>query len=75
MTACTCVLASISSRRVTVAPVSAIDSMPAEAVPPLRQKVTLLLCIAPISVVKWALSTTPPGVVLSIVQFPVKVTL
>ena len=76
MTACTCVLAWISFRRVLVPPVSAITSMPGEAVPPLCQNVTLLLWIAPIRVVKCALpGRSLRGVVLSSVQLPVNVTL
>ena len=64
----------ISEVNVPVPPVSATTSTPEVAVPPTSQKVTWLLCVAPISVVKWA----PPGkllcVILSAVQVPVNVT-
>ena len=56
-----------------VPPVSATSSTPGVARPPLCQKVTSSLCTAPISVVKCAFGTTPPGV-LSRVQLPWNVT-
>ena len=73
MVAPTWLLALISDMNVLVPPTSATASIPGVAVPPACQKVTLLLCVAPISVVKWAPEGTPPGVA-AVVQVPVKVT-
>ena len=66
-------LALISDLKVLVPPISATLSIPGVAVPPASQKVTLSLCVAPISVVKCALPGTPPGVT-AVVQVPSKVT-
>ena len=66
-------LALISDRNVLVAPSSATPSIPEVAVSPGLQKVTLLLCTAPIRVVKCAPPTTPPGV-LARVHSPWNVT-
>ena len=56
--------ASISDLNVPVDPSSATASIPGVAVPPELQNVTLLLCTAPIRVVKCAPPTTPPGVLV-----------
>ena len=64
-----CALASTSLLNVPVEPNSATSSTPALAVPPLCQKVTPLPWTPPISVVKCAPPTTPPGV-LAVVQLP-----
>ena len=65
----------ISDLRVLVPPISAILSIPALAVPPLLQKVTLPLCTAPIKVVKCAPdgTDTPPARALA-VNLPSNVT-
>ena len=69
MTERVCGLARTSLRKVATAPSSATSSTPALAMLPLDQNVTSPECTAPISVVKCAPPTTPPGV-LEMVQLP-----
>ena len=63
----------ISDLSVLVPPTSAMLSIPALAVPPLLQKVALLLCTAPIKGEKCAPDGRPPGVML-VVHLPSNVT-
>ena len=60
-----------SPRRLDVPPISAIDSTPGLAVPPLSRKVTPALCTAPIRREKCAPPGRPSGVT-AVVQWPRK---